>query len=240
MKQAKMRTKGRKILPNAEFVSIAAHQLRTPLIGLKWSLEILSSGEAGKLNPDQKQIIAKASVATSHMLNLVSDLLNVGQIAQGSFGVIFKKQSILPVFKNLKDSFKNIGEEKKVAFKFEIPPDLPPLNVDIEKMEMAINNIFDNAIKYSSPGDKVELEVVCNDHTLVISVKDMGIGIPKEEFGKIFTKFFRSTRALHHHTDGTGLGLYVSKNIIEQHGGKIWFESKENQGTTFFVSLPVP
>ncbi len=222
----------------SDFIAIAAHQLRTPLTGLKWSIDFLISEDAGKLNLDQKQMIEKAFRATKQMVDLVNDLLNISKIEEGHFNINLKKQSILQVFENIKNMFQNT-KENNIILKINDIPTLPLLNIDDKKIEMALENIIDNAIKYSPPGGTVELKVVYQKQEVVISVKDSGIGISKNEKERIFTKFFRSKEALIKHPDGSGLGLYISKNIIEQHKGKMWFDSKENEGTTFYISLPV-
>lgn len=239
MKQITSNKKEEKIKSTGEFITVIAHQLRTPLTGMKWSFDLLSSLEIGELNSEQKQIVKKVSSTTNYMIGLVNNLLNVSQIEEGHFKIILKKQSILPVFKNIENIFKSIAEEKGIILKIEIPTELPLLDIDIEKIEIVINNIVDNSIKYSLPGGIVELKIAHSGQELIISIKNGGISIPKEEFDKIFTKFFKSNQASQHQTNAVGLGLYISKNIIDQHNGKIWFESEENQGTTFYVSLPI-
>lgn len=239
MKQIISDKKEEKVKSTGEFITIIAHQLRTPLTGMKWSFDLLLSGEVGELSPEQKQIIRKVSSTTNYMIGLINNLLNVGQIEEGHFKIILKKQSILPVFKNVENIFKSIVEEKGVIFKIEIPTELPLLDIDIEKIEIVINNIIDNSIKYSLPGGMVGLKVTHNERELIISIKNGGVNIPREEFDKIFTKFFKSNQASQHKINAVGLGLYISKNIIDQHNGKIWFESEENQRTTFYISLPI-
>lgn len=223
----------------SEFVSIAAHQLRTPLTGIKWSLQYLFSGETGKLNSGQKEMAGDALAATNRMVELINDLLDVSRIEEGRFGIRLQRQSISPVLERVVNTSQNTADKKGITLKVEAPSKLPFLNIDMEKMEIALNNLVDNAIKYTLPGKTVELKATSADGELTITVKDEGIGIPRSEFDRVFTKFFRSNQAQLYHTSGTGLGLYVSKNIIEQHGGKIWFYSEENKGTTFYVSLPL-
>ena len=150
-----------------------------------------------------------------------------------------KKQSIVPLLNHLTEQFGAAAEKKGIIFKVEMPKPLPVVNIDEEKMGIALSNISDNAVKYSFPGKIVELKVKTDKREMTISVTDEGIGIPQAEQFRIFSKFFRSSQALLHHTSGTGLGLYLAKNIVEQHGGKIWFDSVENKGTTFHVSLPL-
>src|SRR5262249_436216 len=150
-----------------------------------------------------------------------------------------KKQSIIPLLKHLSDDFRAVAANKGVDLKIEMPKVLPALNLDADKMLQALGNLVDNAIKYSLPGKPVLLNLSAAKNDLTITISDKGIGIARDEHQKIFDKFFRSRQALLSHTSGTGLGLYVTKNIIEQHHGKIRFDSEENQGTTFLVSLPI-
>ncbi len=222
----------------AEFVTIAAHQLRTPLTGMKWSLDFLFGGDSGQLNTEQKEMVGDVSKATGHMIDLVNSLLDVSQIEEGRFGITKKNQSLVPILERVGDTFKKPAEEKGVILKTEIITPLPDINLDSVKIEMALNNLVDNAIRYSLPNGTVELKAQEENGQVMVTIKDTGIGIAPEDYEKIFTKFFRSNKALHHDTEGTGLGLYVSKNIIEQHGGKIGFDSKDNEGTEFYISLP--
>lgn len=223
-----------------EFVSIAAHQLRTPLTAIKWGLQELSSGETGKLKAGQQKMVGDAAQSTTRMISLVNDLLNVSRIEEGKFGLSLKKQPLLPVLESVKDTLSGVAAKKKITLKFNVPAILPQINIDKEKIEIALNNLVDNAIKYSAAGKTVEIGVKAAASEIIFSVKDTGIGIPAEEFDRVFSKFFRTKEALLLHTDGSGLGLYVTKNIVSDHGGKIWFESKEARGTTFYISLPIP
>ena len=223
-----------------EFVSIAAHQLRTPLTGVKWSLLDLYNGESGPLEPEQKKLIGAAVNSTRRMITLINDLLDVSRIEEGRFGIVLKKQSLVPILEVMHESFRDPAKKKGVSIRYDIPPRLPPVNIDAEKMEIVLDNLLDNALKYSPAGAEVVLTVTVNKTELQVSVKDSGIGISGKEFDRVFSKFFRSTQALLYHTDGSGLGLYVSKNIVYQHGGKIWFESEENKGSTFYFTLPLP
>lgn len=222
-----------------EFVSIAAHQLRTPLTGIKWSLHHILSGEDGKLSASLKKVTSNAFNATNSMINLINDLLDVSRIEEGRFGVRLEKQSITPFLKRLNDIFKDDAKKKDISFNVEIPATPVMLNIDSEKIEIVLNNLVDNAIKYSLAGGSVDVKIKSQDQQFIIAVKDTGIVISEHDFDRIFTKFFRSEEAKLYHTDGSGLGLYVSKNIIDQHGGKIWFDSKEKEGTTFYISLPI-
>ncbi len=222
-----------------EFVTIAAHQLRTPLTGMSWMVEMLLSETKGALNAAQKELVALGLGAVHRMVELVNDLLDVSRIEEGRFGIKLARQSLAPILSRATDIFKKAAQEKNIEFATDISPTLPEFEFDANKMEFVINNILDNAVNYTPAGGHITFRAAQKDNDIVISVKDTGIGITKTDAEYIFKKFFRSREAFSHFTDGSGLGLYVAKNIIDQHGGKIWFESDEGKGTTFYVSLPL-
>ena len=221
-----------------EFVSIAAHQLRTPLTGMSWTVESLLSEAKGKLNEAQKELVGLGLDAIHRMIDLVNDLLDVSRIEEGKFGIKAKRLSIEPLLSHALAHLRGQAEKKGVKISCEVAKDLPLLTLDADKIDFVLNNIIDNAIKYTPQGGSVTARAYLEGNAVVVAVADTGIGIPASEQGRVFTKFFRSEKALLFHTDGSGLGLYVAKNIVEQHGGTIQFESKENQGTTFFISIP--
>ncbi len=222
-----------------EFVTIAAHQLRTPLTGMSWMVEMLLSETKGALNAAQKELVGSGLGVVHRMVGLVNDLLDVSRIEEGRFGVKLVRQSFMPVLTRVMDLFKKEAQEKGIEFVTEISSTLPEFEFDADKVEFVINNILDNAVKYTPAGGHITFRAVQKNNDIVMSTKDTGIGISKTDAEYIFKKFFRSREAFSHFTDGSGLGLYVAKNIIDQHGGKIWFESDEGKGTTFYVSLPL-
>lgn len=223
----------------SEFVSVAAHQLRTPLTGIKWALSSLLEEEG--LKPEQQKIIRDALAAASRLTELINDLLNVARIEEGKFGFHMSLQSLVPTLQSAYLRFKKIADEKAVRFSLELPDDhLPLLNFDEEKISIVLDNLADNAIKYTPPSGIVTASLRRDGDSVVVEVKDSGIGIPKNQTHRVFTKFFRSPNAQLYETDGTGLGLYVTKNIVEEHGGNMWFESNEGAGTSFYFTLPIP
>src|SRR3989344_2304212 len=168
----------------------------------------------------------------------VMDLLDVSRIEEGRFGIKPEVQPLSPLLSRVLDNLKKQAAKKSVNLESRISPDLPLVSIDADKMEFVLNNIVDNAVKYTPAGGTVEVSTRTEKGAILIEVRDTGIGIPAAEFDRVFTKFFRSRKALLYHTDGSGLGLYVAKNIVEQHGGSVAFQSVENQGTTFVISLP--
>lgn len=222
-----------------EFVSISAHQLRTPLSAIKWSLRMLLDGDMGPLSKEQKEFLEKTYQSNERMINLVNDLLDVTRIEEGRFiynptFVDFNKL-VGQVIKN----YKEVAQRKKVSLIFKKSRNIPKVKVDIEKMKLAITNLVDNALRYTPSGGRVKVEVKRKKEELECLVSDTGIGIPKDQQKRIFSKFFRGVNAIKMQTEGTGLGLFITKNIIEAHGGKIWFESEEGKGTTFYFTIPL-
>ena len=224
----------------SEFVSVAAHQLRTPLTGIKWTLNALLNEEVGTLDEDQKKFVADGLVSTYRLIELINDLLDTARLEEGKFGFIFKIQALTPILKQTVKNYELMAKEKGIEFMLQLPEaDLPFLRLDIEKIGIVLDNLIDNAIKYTIPGGKVTMRAFIDKKYLIIEIRDTGIGIPKAQFHRMFTKFFRAVNAQLAETSGTGLGLYVSHNIVKRHKGTLSFESREGEGSTFILSLPL-
>lgn len=224
----------------SEFVSIVAHQLRTPLSAIKWTLKMLIDGDLGMLNQEQADFLSKGYESNEHLIRLINDMLNVSRIDAGKFQYFFYMTHIEDIVDEAIKYARDIARRKNIEITFKkSSAELPLIYIDPEKIRLSLQNIFDNAIKYTPQGGKIEVIVKKTQNVIEISIKDSGIGIPKDQQKNIFTKFFRGTNALKMQTEGSGLGLFLAKNIIEKHGGKIWFQSVENKGTTFFISVPI-
>ena len=224
-----------------EFVSVASHQLRTPLTAIKLFTGMLMNGEVGKLNPHQAEYLDNIYESTERMVRLVNDLLNVTRIESGRLRVA-PEPTILKDFVNaVINEAKPLADNKNVKINFIFDNDLTKIPLDQNLMRQVVYNLLVNAIRYSKAnGGKIVIEVKRSSKDLfLVKVKDNGIGIPKETQKRIFEKFFRADNAIKLVTEGTGLGLYVSKMIVESSGGKIWFESKKNKGSCFFIEIPV-
>ena len=222
------------------FISTASHQLRTPLTGIRWSLDFMLKGNTGPLNAGQTELVAKTLDASTHMTSLVNDLLDASRIEEGVYGYAFILKDIAGVVSDvLRDSNLQI-EEKKVSVTFEKPEyELPKMSLDKNKMKIAVQNIIDNAIKYSSSGGEIRVRIRTDANFAWLVVEDDGIGIPEEDQKFIFNKFFRAKNAIRFETVGSGLGLFIAKSIIEKHNGSISVESKENSGTRVTIQLPL-
>lgn len=224
----------------SEFVTLAAHQLRTPTSAVKWSLNMLLQGDLGKLNEEQEEIIEQAYKTNNKVIRLVRDLLNISQIEQGKYLSKLTLSSIEEIIQSVVNSNEQEIEGKKIKIELREPEtQLPKVMIDRQKMEIAIKNIFGNALRYTLPKGRISIFIEMGEKEIKVQIKDTGIGIPKDQQARVFSKFFRATNVMKMETEGTGIGLFISKNIIEAHGGRIWFESQENKGTTFFFILPV-
>jgi len=229
-------------LLKSNFVSVASHQLRTPLSGIKWSLDMLIKGDYGDLTEEQKNIIGKAYKTNGNLISLVSDLLNVSRLQEGKFDYSFELNSPMNLIKKIYNELKPVADRNNLDFKLELPIDgLPPISFDEKKLDLAIRNVVDNALKYTLPGGKVLVKAMHEtiSNAFVLIVNDNGVGIPKEQQKHIFTKFFRAKNAISLQTEGSGLGLFLAKEIIEQHNGILSFESSEDKGSEFSIYFPL-
>ncbi len=220
----------------AEFISLASHQLRTPLSGVKWFVEMMLSGDSGKITDLQKKYLSKIKESNEREIQLVNSLLNVSRIESGKIVVMSKKTDLRKFVESVAAEVKmNIGGDRNIEF--DIQKNLPDLEIDPDLIKHVYSNLISNAVLYTNPGGKIEIKVHTKGGSVISEIKDNGIGIPKSEQSRMFEKFFRASNATKKVTEGTGLGLYLSKTIVESSGGNIWFTSEE--GTTFKFSLPL-
>jgi len=223
-----------------EFVSLAAHQLRTPLSAIKWTLRMILDGDVGKITKGQRNFLEKTYQSNERMIGLINDLLNVARIEEGRYLYKLVPAQIEDIIQSVINPYKEEIKRKKIIFEFKKPKKkLPKIKVDVEKINLAIQNLLDNTIKYTRPGGRVTVSLKGGIKEIELGVTDTGVGIPEDQQERVFSKFFRGANVIRLETEGAGLGLFITKNIIEAHGGKIWFESEENKGTTFYFTLPV-
>jgi signal transduction histidine kinase len=224
----------------SDFVSVAAHQLRTPLTGIKWSYAALLDPDTGPLNPVQKEIVETGLASISNTIDLINDLLNVAHVEEGKMKFEIKRQSIIPIAQKSVAGVKLVADEKKITVSAKMPdsPGFPDVDIDADKMGLALANLMDNAVKYTPEGGRIDFSLSQERGLIKIVVQDSGIGIPKNQKNRLFSKFFRADNATAVQTSGTGLGLYMVKKIIDRHGGKIVLDSEEGKGTAFIVTIP--
>lgn len=223
----------------SDFVSVASHQLKTPLTYIDWGLEALN-GDA-TLSDSQKEIVLGALKASKLLSEIVESLLDIARIEEGRFGYKFEEADASEFLGKILERAMPEATRAGVRLYFEKPPTpLPKIFIDPQRLALAISNLLDNGIRYNvKNGDVIVSAAQMEGKPFIeISIKDTGIGIPPDAVKKLFGKFYRADNAIKSQTEGTGLGLYISKNIIEAHGGEIRVESELNRGTIFYFTLP--
>lgn len=222
-----------------EFISMASHQLRTPLTSVKGYVSMVLEGDVGKISTQQREMLEQAFASSQRMVYLIADLLNVSRLKTGKF-VIERAPTYLPdvVETEMKQLIES-AKARKLELIFQKPEHFPMLNLDETKTRQVIMNFMDNAIYYTPAGGHIHVELTAKDQTVEYKVIDDGLGVPKEEQHHLFTKFFRAGNAKKARPDGTGLGLFMAQKVVIAQGGSIIFESQENKGSTFGFSLPL-
>jgi len=223
----------------SEFISVVSHQLRSPLSNLGWAIELLMSGRLGKIEEKQTEYFKILKENSARMGELVSDLLTVSRIETTKFPLKKQEFSLEDLIKELISKFEPFAKASNVEIKFLAEENLPKIFTDPSQIRLMIENLLDNAIRYIKERGQVEIKLKKRDKNLYFEVKDNGVGIPKEDQKYIFQKFFRSENILRYQTQGSGLGLYISKAIVERSGGKIGFKSEEGKGSTFWFTIPI-
>ncbi len=221
-----------------DFVSMAAHELRTPLTSIRGYLSVLQEEVAGKLDKDQKSFLDKAFISSSQLAALVENLLSVSRIERGALKVQAEPASWTPVAQEIYNNFTNLAAEKNIKLSLEVDPELPLVMVDKFRLSEVLSNLVANALQYTKPYGSVSILVKKDKEGVLTQVKDTGQGIPDSAIPKLFTKFFRVSGVLEQGSKGTGLGLYISKAIVDMHGGRIWVDSEMGKGSTFSFIIP--
>lgn len=223
-----------------EFVSLVSHQLRTPLSSVNWFSEMLLTGDAGELNSEQRKYLEEIYSGNQRMVELVNDLLDVSRLDLGTFIINLVQTDIIVLIEDVVLEQQSQIDEKKIQLHRIFSENIPQMAIDLKLMRMVLQNLLSNAIKYSPENSTIDFSVnVPDGKNILIIIKDSGCGIPEHQQKDIFSKLFRADNVKQMDVEGTGLGLYITRSIIESSGGKIWFESRENMGTTFFVTFPL-
>lgn len=223
-----------------EFISMASHQLRTPLTSIKGYISMLLEGDAGKITKDQEHFLSEAFVSSERMVRLIGDFLNVSRLQTGKFVIDKHPVDLGTLVEHEVDALSQNATARGVSFRYKKPKDLPSLELDEAKVQQVVMNFLDNAMYYSKEKSKILVELKKYDTFVEFKVVDSGIGIPKSEQSQLFNKFFRATNARRARPDGTGVGLFLAKRVIDEHGGTVLFESEEGKGSTFGFRLPLP
>lgn len=220
-----------------EFISMASHQLRTPLTSVKGYLSMVLEGDAGEINENQRKLLDQAFVSSQRMVYLISDLLNVSRLRTGKFVIDAHPCNLADVVESEIAQLREQAKNKNQTLEFDKPTDFPVLLLDETKIRQVIMNFSDNALFYTPSGGKIRIELKEDKSHIYFMVKDNGIGVPKEEQKHMFTKFYRAKNARNARPDGTGLGLFMAKKVITAQGGNVLFESIEGKGSTFGFSF---
>ena len=229
----------------SEFVSIVSHQLRAPISNMKWALDFLMSGRSGKVEDAQLGYFQILKQNSARMEELVSDLLVVSRIDQGTLPVKMSKFSFRELLDGIIFEFDSYLKASNVQLKIEGPKILPRLLQNEDHIRDVIQNLLDNAIRYSANSveekkrSKIQIRYGKKGNQFFFEIEDNGVGIPKEDQKHIFEKFFRSRNALKQETQGSGLGLYIVKSLIVLAKGRISFKSEQDKGSTFLFTIPM-
>ena len=221
-----------------EFIGIVSHQLRAPLTNLRFSLDLLLSENTEQVKIDPKEYFAILQENTKRMGVLIDNLLTISKLESGKLPLDKKLVSLGEAVNNLVVKAKSFAAASQIRIITNFQPDLGKVSADPFWLDQIITNLLDNAVRYSKGGGQIDINIQRKGKKILLAIKDQGVGIPKEEQKFIFEKFFRSANALQRQTDGSGLGLYIVKKFIELLGGKIWFSSMVDKGTTFYFTLP--
>ena len=222
-----------------EFLSMASHQLRTPLTSVKGYISMIMDGDVGRVSTDQKKLLGEAFNNSERMVGLINDFLSISRIQTGRFVIEKTPIDLSLVVEQEVNSLRANATARQMELVYERPEDLPIMDIDEGKIRQVIMNFIDNAIYYSHPNTKININLSVAAGEILFTVKDTGIGVPKAERDQLFTKFFRATNAKKTRPDGSGVGLFLAKKVVDDHDGKIIFDSVEGQGSTFGFSLPI-
>lgn len=222
-----------------EFVSMASHQLRTPLTSVKGYISMVLEGDAGEISDMQRHLLSESFASSERMVHLINDFLNVSRLQTGKFMLDRRPVDLAKVTAQEVDSLKTTAHARNLKIRYRKPSVFPVLYVDEGKLRQVIMNFIDNAIYYSEEHSTITVELAVLEGSVVLKVHNEGIGVPESEQSHLFTKFFRATNARKQRPDGTGVGLFLSKKVVTAHGGSMVFESAKDAGTTFGFRLPI-
>ena len=222
-----------------EFVSIASHQLRTPLTSVKGYISMVLEGDAGEINDNQRKLLDEAFNSSERMVHLIGDFLNVSRLQTGKFVIDKNPADLSKIVQEEVDGLQPSAISRNMKLVYKFPKNFPIIELDEGKFRQVIMNFADNAIYYSREGSTIEINLSVENNEAIYTVKDTGIGVPENEREQLFTKFYRASNAKRQRPDGTGVGLFLAKKIVDSHGGRIIFESVEGKGSTFGFRLPI-
>lgn len=222
-----------------EFISMASHQLRTPLTSVKGYLSMVLEGDAGKINSNQKHLLNEAFTSSERMVHLINDFLNVSRLQTGKFIVEKRPTDIVKLVEQEVDSLRTTANAHGLKISYHAPSESVTAEIDEGKIRQVVMNFVDNAIYYSKSHTTIQVSLQTKANWIELTVKDTGIGVPEAEKVQLFAKFFRASNARKQRPDGTGVGLFLARKVIVAHGGETLFDSKEGKGSVFGFRLPI-
>jgi len=222
-----------------EFLTIMTHQIRAPFANMRWVTDLLMSKKNGPSGEKQDEYFKILRENSQRLEELIDKIITVSKIEQGSLPLKKEPASLKKLVEKVIFEFKPFAEASNVRVSLEAEDNLPEVLADASQVREVMENFVDNAIKYTREKGEVKISLSSKGNSVCLKVKDSGVGIPKEDQKYIFRKFFRSESAMKKQTQGSGLGLFIAKSIIESHRGKIGFISQEGEGSTFWFTLPI-
>lgn len=224
----------------SEYVDNLSHELRTPLANVRLLTEMLMDDLSKVDVPDRvRERIATIDVETGHLVQMINELLDLSRMEQASIGVRRDEVALAPLVDASLHRLQTFADHQGVVLAAQLPSDLPPILGDDERLDQLLMNLLHNAIKFSPDGGKVTVAADEHPDTVVVSIRDEGVGIPSKDQARVFERFYKVDRARQRGLGGTGLGLAIARHIAEAHGGRIWLESTEAAGSTFSFSVPL-
>jgi len=223
----------------SDFISAVSHELRTPLTSIKGYAAILIAGKLGDVPDKVKERLEKINYHSDNLVKLINDLLDISRIESGKVEMNFSVCGIINIVDNVHDLLTPQMREKNLHWETRITPGIPETLMDKSQVERAFINLVGNAIKFTPEEGTISVQAFRQDDEILLEVSDTGIGIQEEDAARLFDEFYRVDNTINQNVKGTGLGLALTKKIIEAHGGRIWVTSKINEGTTFHFTLPI-
>ncbi|MFC1666996.1 ATP-binding protein [Candidatus Omnitrophota bacterium] len=223
----------------SEFVSVVSHELRTPLAIIKEAVMLVFGEVAGPANDKQKELLAKARDNVNRLNNIIRELLDISRIEKGQLKLHYSLANLNNLLLDSSDFFKKLAKEKGIRLKYSLPKDEVNIFVDVGRVSQAVSNLISNAIKFTEQNGEIKIEVEILETKIRIGVIDTGVGVAEEDLDRLFDKFVQVSKVPGAERKGVGLGLPITKDLVEKHGGEIWVESKLGTGSRFYFTLPL-
>jgi len=221
----------------SEFISVASHELRTPMTSIKGSVDLILSGFAGETSPEMQELLEIAQKSCDRLVRLVNDILDLSKIESGQLKLNLERIDLTDIAVRAICSVKPLADKTEVRLRVDRPTALPIIDADPDRIEQAITNLLSNAVKFSPPQAEVVVELSSDGSWVQCAVRDHGVGIAEKDLHRIFGKFQQLSEG--RRRGGTGLGLAITRGLVDEHRGSIWVESRVGEGSRFVFRLPI-